>query len=370
MFTKPLFLIGNGCRNNPELIKKICRLNVPIMVTWMALDLIEEELPVYVGRPGTLGDRGANIILQKCDSIYIMGARLDNDQVAFRLNNFAKNSQRFVYDIDINELKKYPDNWNTFCVDLSNENIDFSIKNNPEWLSWCKKIYNKYRTELDGNNNGDFIDPMYFVNKLSEEMLETDILALGSSGFAPVTFLRGFKVKKGQRVTGLSTLGPMGADIPMGIGVCLASGGKRTIIPTGDGGAMMNIQSLELIKRLNLPIKIIIYNNSGYASIRVMQNLRFEGRKVSCDKDSGLYLPSYQEIANSFNIDYKKIEKMENWNGLKNNNPEIIELMIDPDYPFAPKVGTIIKNGKFETASMENMTPPLANGELEKLMEE
>src|SRR5512146_3262354 len=105
---KPVILLGNGCRNNPALVRYLCGLGVPVLTTWMAADLVAEDSPVFCGRPGTVGQRAANIIVQKADDICIFGARLDGATVGYRLDNLAPNAEIYVYDVDHAELAKLP----------------------------------------------------------------------------------------------------------------------------------------------------------------------------------------------------------------------------------------------------------------------
>jgi acetolactate synthase-1/2/3 large subunit len=371
MFNRPVFLIGAGCKGNPKLLQYIGSLGIPVLTTWMAIDCYDENHPSFCGRPGIYGQRAANIIQQKATIIFCLGVRLDNEQIAYSYENFAPNAIKMVFDIDRVELDKLPTDWTKEQVDLSSVFLDFSgWTANPEWMKWCKELYNLYRPELDGVDDEYFDVPSQFITALSWACKSTDVLAIGSSGNAAVSFLQGFKIKEGQIVTNVSTIGSMGADIPMAIGACVASGKRRTICVTGDGGFMMNMQELELVTRYHLPIKFFIYNNNGYGSIRLMQDARFNGRYVGCDPRSGMTLPNIEAIAEMFNIPYYFGMDVLYENLLfTNSSPLICELSVDPYYKQAPRVSSYMdENGKFSWASMENMRPKLDDAEFEKIM--
>src|SRR5208337_4867887 len=106
-----------------------------------------------------------------------------------------------------------------------------------------------------------------------------------------------FRVRAGQRIFNTEGLGPMGFGIPAAIGGCLAGARRRTVSIDGDGGFVMNIQELEVVRRLNLPIKFFVLNNNGYGSIRQTQNAYFKGRLVASDPSSGLTLPDFVRVA-------------------------------------------------------------------------
>ena len=384
---KPVILIGNGCRSNPALVEHLCSLNIPVLTTWMAMDMVAEDNQAFCGRPGVFGQRAANIIQQSSDKIFVFGARLDNDQVAHRIDNFAPRAEKYIFDIDQAELDKLPSSYGWFkskSHDITNfAGVEITGHPDPAWLPWCKALYNRFRPELEGKT-GEYVDPFYFQRILGDLLTPDDVIALGSSGGAPVSFLQTFKIKKGQRVTGCSTIGAMGADIPMAIGACLGSGRRRTICITGDGGFMLNVQELEVVRRLNLPIKFFVFNNNGYGSIRNMQNARFDGRHVGCDPESGLTLPPLKYIALSYNIKYYQlVEKTHKWDdkiqqgiyskdpvelltwALSDDRPLICEVMIDPAYQQYPRV---MSTG-FQADAMEDMTPKLDPAELKEIMD-
>jgi acetolactate synthase-1/2/3 large subunit len=369
---RPVILVGAGCKNNPKLIDQLGSMGIPLLTTWMAIDFYDENHPSFCGRPGIYGQRAANIIQQKADVIVCLGARLDNEQVAYNYENFAPKATKIVMDIDQAELDKFPDSWKKIKVDLSTKWVELAEFNrNDEWMKWCKDLYNQFRSELDQQSSDGYDNPIAFINQLSEICKPDDVLAIGSSGGAALSFVQCFKIKTGQRVTNLSTIGAMGADIPMAIGACMASGKRRTICVTGDGGFFMNIQELEVVTRYQLPIKFFVYNNNGYGSIRSMQNSRFDGHYVGCDPDSGMTLPSLQAIAKAFRIPYFSNFQLSlgnggifNWHGAG-----ICELHIDPNYKQYPRVmSQMDEDGKFHWMKMENLEPALDKEEFDKIM--
>jgi acetolactate synthase I/II/III large subunit len=359
MTYKPVILLGNGARHNPALIDYLCSLNIPVLTTWMAADLIPETHPAYCGRPGTIGQRAANIIQQKADQLICVGARLDNDQVGWRYDNFAPRAIKLVYDVDRAELDKLPDNtnWRKEHIDLTKKKINITREMDTWWLDWCKALYEKYQVFPEGNP--EYVDPYAFTDWLSDQCQPDDVLAIGSSGMAPCSFLQAFKAKEGQRIVNTCTFGGMGADIPMAIGACIASGGRRTICVTGDGGFTQNMQELEVVRRLELSIKFFVFSNGGYGSIWNMQDGRFGGRRVGADVNSGLTLP-----INEHSIWVSDIDRLHTLNTYK----VITELNIDPAFKLSPRVGSTLTDGVFTVDSMENMTPKLPVDELEELM--
>jgi acetolactate synthase-1/2/3 large subunit len=337
----------------------------------MAADLIADDNPAYCGRPGLLGQRASNIIQQKADALYCFGARLDGDQTAYNYANFAPRATKHIYDVDVSELDKLPLEWEKNCGDLSMGIQAIESLPDTRWLSWCKALHARF--DHYATNETEYVNPFNVAEWLSEIGRPDDVFAIGSSGQAPCTFLQAFRVKKGQRICNVSTFGAMGADIPMAIGACLASGKRRTICVTGDGGFMLNVGELEVVRRLNLPIKFLVYNNQGYNSIRQMQRKRFEGRLVGADAGSGFTMPKLQDIAIMADMDYQEIYSnpglVKARQSMSYDGPSIIELNMDPEFVQYPRVDSSMgANGVPVPDPMEDMTPHLPDGELAELM--
>lgn len=365
---RPLILLGNGIRNNPGLIEHLCSLNMPVTLTWPAMDYLDENDPVFCGRPGIIGQRAANIITQKCTHLYCFGARLDPEQVAYNYERFAFNAIKYVYDIDENETRKFPKDWQ--IVKPEHIRMVEHLETQPlDWLSWCRDLYNHFRPELDGGEcDPKFIHPFEFTDLLSKAGKPDDVFAMGSSGYAATYFMQTFKVKKGQRIHNVSGIGSMGADIPMALGSAIASG-RRTICVTGDGGFQMNTQELEVIRRLKLPITFFVLNNGGYASIRANQDARY-GLRVGSDPQSGSTFPGLEGVAEAYGLIYKRIDgKNKDAESCLGGFPTITEVFIQPDFIQPRCSNTMNADGTFQQDDFADMTPHLSKEETRKIEE-
>jgi acetolactate synthase-1/2/3 large subunit len=363
---RPVILLGNGARGNPKLVEFLGKLGAPILTTWMAADLIPEDHPAYCGRPGIFGMRAANIIQQKATALLCFGTRLDGEQVAYDYERFAPQAKKYVYDVDPAELRKYPEDWVAIRADLNKHT--FATSSDRHWLAWCKALYARFRPELDGCiDSAKFVNPFYLTTLLHQHSRPDDVFALGSSGNAPTVFFQSYKVKAGQRVSNVCTIGSMGADIPMALGASLANPGRRVICVTGDGGFQMNTQELEVIRRLHLPITFFVLNNNGYNSIRVAQKARF-GRVTGADPATGLTLPNLENIADGYRMMYLPLKgkDLPDFGRCFAAAPMVVEVFVDPDWQQLPRVMAGTVNGQLRTDNMEDMTPKI--DDLEELM--
>ena len=166
----------------------------------------------------------------------------------------------------------------------------------------------------------NYIDPYKFWKEL-----DTECDVVTANGMASVTAHQALKPKKGQRLITNAGLGHMGSGLPLAIGACVASG-KPTICATGDGSIMFNLQELQTIKHHKLPIKIFIFNNGGYWSIRQTHQNHF-GKPFACDSKTGVSFPNFEKVAGAFGIKYESDIKK----ALAAEGPVICELMIDPE---------------------------------------
>jgi len=210
------------------------------------------------------------------------------------------------------------------------------------------------------------IDLYDFITALNEASKPDDIINPSASGMAANVILQTWKVKEGQRFITNFVLGEMGAGLPYSIGAALATG-KRVIHIEGDGGFQLNIQELETIRRLNLPIIIFVINNNGYASIRQSQQKNF-GRLTGADDTSGLTLPNLEDIAHCYKysfirLDYDpKWEKYIKWEKYLDDlimnyfmSYQLIEVMVQPDQEYHHRVGSKLVDGKMTSGRLEDV---------------
>lgn len=380
---RPLIIAGQGIRLSKqekifyELLKK---LNIPVVTTFNGFDILEDNHPNYIGRIGTVGQRGANFALQNADLVLCLGTRNNIRQVSYNYENFAKNAYKIVVDIDKAELDKP-----TVIPDLKiqadlKDFLPVLLKKIPEisksqWLNWCKERKERFSFEntLEYQQKDCEINPYYFVHQLTKQMKEDDY-CVAANGSACVCLFQAGEVKKGQRVFWNSGDASMGYDLPAAIGVCIEGGSRNTICLAGDGSIMMNLQELQTIKHNNLPIKIFVIANQGYASIKQTQKNFFSGRMVGSGSDSGLSVPDFAEIGRAFGIKSVKISNPLELNNkidevLNSNEPVICEVVVKSDYSFSPKLSAKkLEDGTMLSPSLEDMFPFLDRKEFEENM--
>jgi acetolactate synthase I/II/III large subunit len=377
---RPFILLGNGIRLSsamPQMRQLIEALNIPFGLTWPAIDFFPDDYPNLVGRPGPMAPRGANFALQNCDFLLTIGARLDVVCTAFAPDRLARGAKKVMVDIDANELNKLEQFLDvSICADAGSFLNEFlpqlasvNLPDCTEWKVRCKDWKREYPLITSEHRKSDGLVSMYYFTEVLCDRLEEGSLVIPtSSGNAIEVFLLAFKAKANQRLFNTTGLGPMGFGLPASIGGCLSHDRQMTICIDGDGGFQMNVQELETIARLNLPIKIFVMNNGGYGSIVASQSIYFK-QFVGSNPESGLTLPSTQKIAAAYGISSSVIaNQSELLDGiekvLQSTGPYICEVMVIPDEPRQPRVSSYQKpDGTMVSKPLEDLYPFLSRSE-------
>lgn len=381
---RPIILAGHGIRLSgaAESFKQLYeKTGIPVLTTWNSLDLIPYEHPLCAGRPGSVALRPANFAAQNCDLLISIGARLDNVVTAHNPQNFAQYADKVIVDIDASELKKHQllkarliqGNAKTFIEQLNTELPELKT----DYSDWINKIadWKQRYPRCDGEifpEQGE-ISHYHFIDRLSALTKANELIITGSSGLAVEVFYSTFVNKPGQRIFLTSGLGSMGYGLPAAIGGCLASGKKPVVSVEGDGSLQLNLQELSTLKSLNLPIRMFIMNNNGYASIRNTQRNYFDERYVATGQEAGLLIPDLVKLAEAIGLDAVRIDDASELDEkiqyvLNHPGPILCDVTIIKDEALWPKVSAMPQaNGSMISMPLEDMTPLLS---LEQLKQE
>lgn len=380
---RPVVLAGTGIRlgdAHKEFLQLIDKLGIPVVTAWNAHDVLWDTHPLYCGRPGTVGTRGGNFVVQNSDLLLVLGCRLNIRQISYNYRDFAKNAYKIVIDIDEAELRKP-----TVHVDLP---IHADVKDvmnellaaeyagaseeQKEWLAWARGINQKYPATLPSYyEKASPINPYVFITKLSGKLAEGDHIICGNGSACVITF-QAAEIKPRQRMFTNSGCAAMGYGFPAAVGVAVARKGKRVICLDGDGSFQMNLQELQTVVYNRLNIKLIIINNNGYHSIRQTQTNLFKGEPLVgvCD-GNGLSFPNFERLAYAYGLPYVKIDSLDNVDAgldtlLGQEGPVFCEVVVDETQNFEPKLSSkVLPDGRIVSPSIDDMYPFLPREEYE-----
>lgn len=378
---RPCILVGAGVRLGDaieEFQQFINNVKIPVMTSRLGMDLIDRNHPLFVGRPGTYGDRASNFTIQNSDLFLNVGCRLAIGLVSYDYKFFAQYAKKIVVDIDQEELKKpsvIPDiaiqaDSKEFFKELNRELAGFKFDNSP-WIAQTQTWKNKYPVDLpEYRNTTREINSYHFYTELSRKAPE-DALFLLDTGSCFHAYAQAFQVKYGQRhiiTGGLSTMGYM----PASIGMASANPGKNVYCITGDGSLQMNIQELQTIVHNSLPIKLIVLNNNGYLLIRLTQNNFLGGRHIGTDKDNGVSFPDLEKLASAYGMKYMNISQSNLLDAQINrifteSGPMICEVMTPADQILIPRIASkSLEDGRMVSMPYDDMFPFLTRKEYQE----
>jgi acetolactate synthase-1/2/3 large subunit len=378
---RPLLFAGNGIRlahaeKEFEQIRTL--LGIPTVATWCAADLVPSNDPLYVGRPGSVAARGANFALQNSDFLLAIGVRLDFAITGYAPQNLARGAHKVVVDIDEAELRKlHPhlqqpihSDAKRFLTELLSQRDSIRLSDHSAWDARCADWKTRYPVVTEEHRKPEGpVSVFHLAEVIGTEVKPEDRLVVGSSGSAIEIYLLAFPTLHSQRLFHTAGLGAMGYGIPMAIAVATANPGREVIAVDGDGGFMFNVQELETIRRLHLPIKFFVMNNDGYASIRASQKAYFGEAKLGSDRSNGLTVPSLTQVATAFGLSSTVIKNQENLRAevrrvLDMKGPVVCDVNVLPDELRAPRLQSYQKpDGSFVSKPLEDLFPFLPRAE-------
>lgn len=343
-YNKPILLVGNGVRsaNAVEMVHDFAKkTNVPVLTTMNGVDLAQDDL--HIGFIGTHGNRIANMILNECDLIISVGARLGIRQVGRTAKKFAPKADLIRCDIDEYELsrniKEDEKKYHTDACDFMRILLSESVPDYSVWKSQCleaKDILANYDKQ-PGNFAVEKIASLLPANPI----VSVDV-GMHQCWCAQSLVLKGHK----GRIHISGGYGTMGCALPYAIGSSISMGHSISYCIAGDGGFQMNIQELETVNRENLPIKIFILNNRVLGKISETQHLEHNDRYANTTAGSGYTVPDFSKVAKAYGIKAVKLESFEelskyaDW--ITDNEPCVFDIPLPENSLLTPKI-------KFET---------------------
>ncbi len=354
-------LAGNGVRTAgaAELVYELAhKTNIPVLTTMNGADLAQDD--IHIGFIGTHGNRAANMILNECDLIISVGARLGIRQVGRVPKMFAPNAELIRCDIDEYELsrsiKEGEQKFHTDAKMFLEMLLAEDTKDYSEWRDRCFRVrdflypYDKQ----EGNRAVEAISAL-----LPADPIVAADVGMNQCWCAQSLHLKG---RKG-RIHISGGYGTMGCSLPFAIGASISEGGAAVFCITGDGGLQMNIQELETVKREQLPVKILVLNNHVLGKISETQHLEHGDRFMATTSHSGYSVPDFKSIAEAYGLraaalsSYQELHEYSEW--FSDREPCLIDIALPEASRLTPKI-------QFDTLKT---TPELESSVLDKAKE-
>lgn len=337
---RPVVVIGAGAAlsGSARDIQEWCEeFQVPYVTSWGALTYIDRSKGNYFGSLGVYGSRLANWVVQSADNLLVFGSRLDNRQRTGNPSGFAPYADITVFDIDVEELRKYGNHKNYRVINFDLGGIKDFLPKLSSYKSWSVLAKERTSGMLEGfeqaTKDNEF-NP-YQAVRIFQRKFQKEAIVVSDCG-ANLCWVYQSYLPDDSFLFTAGGNSPMGYSLPAAIGAQLLNPDKKVYCFIGDGGLQMNIQELQTIIAYNLPITIIIQNNFGYGIIKQFQDSYFNSRYFATGE--GYSVPDFRKISLAFNIPYTQINSKDALESLEiPNGFSIIDLHLPTNSLITPK---------------------------------
>jgi acetolactate synthase-1/2/3 large subunit len=364
-------MFGNGFRISGANIEnwiEICDdAEIPRFYTWASCDLEDSSNALNMNCPGSLAQIHSNRTLQESDCVIFIGARLDLATTAFQRRTFGASGKRIIIDIDKNELSKFGQNSSDFLLNYSVSDVEEEflkllkeVDNDRLWVNSVVARKNSLADEENTRLNQDALT-VRDLAMVSSEFVDSGKVIMSSSGYASETFARFYHSNGRARFFHGGGLGAMGQGLANGIGAMVARMhvDEKILIVESDGGLLMSVHELATYKHyFKKGVLLVNLNNSGYASIFNSQQRHFSYSYGSTEED-GLFFPKWEQLVNSFGIEYIKVTRKSDLGELKDlflrEDALFIDYIISKDEPRGPALKSTVGPNGITSTNLEDI---------------
>ncbi|MDX1304269.1 acetolactate synthase 2 catalytic subunit [Photobacterium sp.] len=305
---RPVLYVGGGVQlaKATETVRSFLRLNpMPSVSTLKGLGTVERHDPHYLGMLGMHGTKAANLVVQESDLLIVVGARFD-DRVTGKLDTFAPHAKVIHLDIDAAEFSKLRHAHAPLRGDVNVilPQLELSQDITP-WVRHSERVRSDFKWRY--NHPGDLIYAPLLLKQLSDMMPDSAMIST-DVGQHQMWAAQHTQPRQPQNYITSAGLGTMGFGLPAAMGAKVARPDDESILISGDGSFMMNVQELGTLKRKQIPVKMVLINNQRLGMVRQWQSLFFDGRHSETILDDN---PDFVVLASAFGIPGKTITKKE-----------------------------------------------------------
>jgi acetolactate synthase-1/2/3 large subunit len=348
---KPLVYAGGGIRiakATGALRAFVEDTGIPVVTTLQGLGAVPGDHRLNLGMLGMHGTKAANYAVQECDLLICVGARFD-DRVTGKLAEFAPHAKVIHMDVDPAEIGKLR---NADCAIAGDIIVSLNFAHArpeiDEWVEHCLSNKEQYAFKYDAP-----FDSVYapkFIKKLSDRSPHNTYVSC-DVGQHQMWVAQHYQFDRPENHLTSGGLGTMGFGLPAAIGAQLADTDATVIAVSGDGSILMNVQELATLKRYNIPVKIVLFDNQALGMVRQWQELFFQQRYSEVDLSDN---PDFVQVSQAFGIPSFRVENDSQIDEaidkiFSEKGPLLVHVPIDPK----ANVWPLVPPGKANSQMME-----------------
>lgn len=373
---RPVILAGHGVRVG-NVIDEIIRLSkltfTPVITTQLGKDIINYDDESFIGHPGIKGDRAGNLAVQFADFILCIGSSLHTLTTGYEIDKFAPNAFITRVDLERSLFEREEVKVSHHCfADVQSfmstilckiENSTFKDKKESKWNKWLLKNKNTFDIMNEPHKKETGKINIYKVIDIINKESSGNEVVVNDAGSAFYSIGHAWKVKGKQRIITSGGLGAMGWALPAATGASKVNEASTVLCFTGDGSLYTNVHELAVISKQHCNVKIIIFNNDGYLSIKNTQDNYFNSLYAGVDENSGVFIPSIKKLSEVFELSYYCFNSESDLQNeiseiLKTKEPCIIEIFTNKNQEIIPTVNSKkLEDGSMESMPLQNMSP-------------
>ncbi len=308
----PLIIAGAGILKSnasQELYELAKKIQSPVAMTLLGLGAYPGMDELSLGMIGMHGLAAANFATDEADLVIAAGIRFD-DRIAGNPTKFCEKAKIIHIDIDPAEIDKNKKIEVPIVGDLKSVlteiNKEVVSKDNKEWVETIKNWKKEY--SLIHNEVGeDKLLPQEVLKEL-DSILKGEGIIVTDVGQHQMWTAQYLTYQNPNSIVTSGGAGTMGFGVPAAIGAQVGAPTKKVVLVVGDGGFQMTFQELMMLKQYNLPVKILIINNSFLGMVRQWQELFKNKRYSSVNLEIN---PDFVKIAEAYGVTSARLKTKE-----------------------------------------------------------
>lgn len=347
--SRPLFILGRGVDEIKDFngfISWLEKSQIPFALSRVMAHKVPIGVPNNLGVLGVRGRPWSKEVLGEADLIVSLGCRLPTSIVGENFSYLSQDVRIVMIDIDSSEIQRHGDridlginrslsDFGDVCSDLEVSLSDIKIQ---PWLERCLNLKSLPHNDILVQEKNGPLNIYWFVKHLEDYIKDSRVILTSDAGSNYYACGQAIDFHKFSQEVTSGTFAAMGISLPLAIGAAAELVGTDGLVfcVTGDGSIELNIQELLTLSTYNLPVKIFVINNGGYASMRTWQNNFFDGRYIGSTDDTGAKPLNFERVAFAFGIDYVKIENVRDYLAkmpeiTSTKTPQLVEVMCKSD---------------------------------------